>query len=153
MDNVPVRFIFIGIHIISKNVVELLQPLINSVVFSFNIKVETQVQAENRLVVSVVSVTITEQNRSLELANFKIACLFQIDNFSETIKANEQGVYIVPPDFEATTRPVSISTARGILYSELRGTYLNNAIMPVIYMDTFVEEQKKPNPHEFAATQ
>jgi hypothetical protein len=150
MDNVQVRFLFVGIHIISKNMLELPQPPTNGVVFNFNLKVETQIQAENKLVISVVSVTITDQQRSLDLANFKIACLFQIDNFREAIVLNDEGLYIVPPNFEATIRPVSISTARGIIYSELRGTHLNNAIMPVVYMDSFVEEQKQPNQKELA---
>jgi len=71
-----------------------------------------------------------------------------IENFEEKIKLNDERKYVIPTAFEMFMRSVSISTTRGIVYAELRGTYLHNAIMPVFLIDKMEpielnEEQRK----------
>ena len=89
-----------------------------------------------------VTVKINELNTSQKLAEIKVACLFNIKNFNDVIKRNEESdVYHIPKELELIIRPVAISTTRGIIYSEFRGTYLANAIMPIVFMDTMKEEK------------
>ena len=88
---------------------------------------------------------INEASKKYELAKFRIAFLFEIEDFENVIKLNDQNIYIVPHHFENIFKPVAISTARGIIYSEFRGTYLQGAIMPVIFMNTLVEEPINEN--------
>jgi hypothetical protein len=143
MDNIidpPIDFRFATIQIASKRMEQNTNPVNNDVVFNFNIKVETRVQAANRLVMPFVTVVITEQDKPIELASFTIVCIFHVENFEETVKLNEQNLYIVPPDFDTMIRQISISTTRGVIYSELRGTYLHNAIVPVFFMDALKQE-------------
>ena len=71
-----------------------------------------------------------------------MACLLQVDEFDNKILLNESKLYVIPPQLETIIRTVSVSTARGILYSELRGMYLHNVILPVVYMTSGGEVPK-----------
>ena len=138
MDNIKIALRFIGLHIISKEMVEMpIDLVIAAPIFNFDIRVESKVQAEKSLVLSVVHVSIRELNKPLKLANISTVCIFEIEDFINVVIHNEAGLYVIPDQLEALIRPVSISTTRGIIYSEFRGTYLNNAIMPIILMNTF----------------
>lgn len=134
MSDTPIKFSFVDIQIISK---KLESPLIFNEIkgdFSFEIQVEIRIKPELSLVIPYVSVKVKDINNSEPLATFIIACLFHVIDFNHVVKLKENGVYHVPQELEKTIKPVSISTIRGIIYSELRGTYLSKAIMPVIYM-------------------
>lgn len=131
-----INFRFTTIQIISKRVAEM-QPEILNKPFNFQITVEIKVQAPSKLVIAYVYVKILFEGNSESVADFTVACGFQIDEFAEYIKTNDAGIAIIPQHFDELIRPISISTARGVIYSDLRGTYLQNAIMPVIFMDQF----------------
>jgi hypothetical protein len=99
-------------------------------IFAFDVKVDVRVQAENKLVMPFVEVAIRDGEKSDHLADFRIACIFVIPEFETKILLNEKNVYVIPPELEKRIKPIAISTARGIIYSELRGTYISTAIMP-----------------------
>lgn len=130
--NEQIKFRFAAIQIISKT----LEPRPEKIegIFNFDIKAEIKVGESHNLVMPHIYVKIKDADNPNPLASFIIAFLFEVIEFSTLIKINENGLYDIPKELEDTIRPVSISTARGIIYSELRGTYLQNAIMPVVYM-------------------
>lgn len=129
-----INFRFASIHVMSKRVEELkIENLGKS--FNFQVTVETKVQPAGKLVIPFIYVKIMFVDNTDSIADFTIACAFYIEEFEKIILPNEEGVYTVPQDFDNLIRPISISTARGVIASDLRGTYLQNAIMPVIFMD------------------
>ncbi|MDP4285080.1 MAG: hypothetical protein Q8891_11700 [Bacteroidota bacterium] len=136
---------FIGIDIMSKSMVE--RPAnfpVGIVEYNFEIKVESKVIADQKILMPVVTVKINELTTSERLAEIKAACLFSIENFDEIIaKKEDNGLYNIPVELEKLLRPVALSTTRGIIFSEFRGTYLANAIMPIIFMDTMKEEKSE----------
>lgn len=139
MNSENIEFRFSSINIVSKSLKRPPQKFSGGS-YNFDIKVENVVQKENNAVIVYVSSNIRYAEEKQELASFIIACWFEVVNFSEKIIANENGVFIIPPGFNSTIQPVSISTARGVIFSELRGTYLHNAIMPIIYMNELKSE-------------
>lgn len=140
MSENPIKFRFAGIEIIAKSLSEIRPTnLINTNVL-FDLKIEVKVQAELKMVLPYVTVKIRSAEIPDYLASFIIACFFEVEDFDNAILLNEQGLHVIPPELDMTIRPVSISTARGIIYSELKGTYLQNSIMPVVYMNTLTPE-------------
>lgn len=127
---------FTGIQIVSKELAERPADMKPLPIFNFEIKVENKVQAQHNLVFTIVHITITEAEKPAILSKLTSNCVFEIENFKDVIKLNENGLFHIPPNLDAILRPVAISTTRGILYSEFRGTYLDAAIMPIIFMDT-----------------
>lgn len=140
-----INFRFNTVQIISKRVAEM-QPEILNKPFNFQITVEIKVQRPSKLVIAYVYAKILFEGNPESVADFTVACGFQIDEFEEYIKTNEAGISIVPQPFDELIRPISISTARGVIYSDLRGTYLQNAIMPVIFMNQFKAISKEDIP-------
>jgi len=141
MNNEPIKFRFVSIQIISKSIAALLpENLDRQLFFNFDIKVETRVQAPLKFVIPFVSVKIRQGENPESLAEFVIACYFEIEDFENVITLNDDGLFNVPVQLDSLIRPVSVSTARGIIYSELRGTYLQNTIMPVVFMNDFKME-------------
>lgn len=128
---------FTGIEIVSKLLSERPKELTRNPIFTFEIKVENRVRAQDNLVFAIVDIKITEADKpDVILAKITTNCVFAIENFKDVIQLQNNGLYHIPPNLDAILRPVAISTTRGILYSEYRGTYLDSAIMPIIFMDT-----------------
>lgn len=143
MSEEQIEFRFAGLQTLSKSLVAL-QPGETTADFIFEVKVETKVQAEVGNVIVVVIVKIIDDNKQSVLAAYEIWCIFQIFDFDKKILKNEVGLYAIPDILQKTFLPVSISTVRGIIFSDLVGTYLQNAIMPVIYMNSFMQEELTP---------
>jgi hypothetical protein len=143
MSEEKIEFRFSGIQVMAKNLYPLAVNRPVPILFNFEVKVETRVQPEVGFVVMNVIVTIRD-NDYLETvcADFSVWCLFQIIDFDKFIKKTAGGEYLIPELLDKTIKPVSISTVRGIIYSDLRNTYLLNAIMPVIYITDFKNEKK-----------
>jgi hypothetical protein len=137
-----IQFRFVNIQITSKQLVE---PKPVEIQVNFKIKVDTKVQADLNLVIMNVVVVIQDVKTNDMLAEFAISCFFEIIDFHKHIKLNDDQLYVIPPHLESTIKPVSISTSRGVVYSDLRGTYLQGIIMPVVYMTDFVPDNKKEN--------
>ena len=139
MNNEQINFKFAAIQILSKRVLEM-PPGKAGTVFSFEIKVEVKVQLSMKLVIPHITVQIIDDETKKELAEFVIDYLFEVEDFDKVIVKNTHGLYVIPELLENIIKPVSVSTTRGIIYSELRGTYLHSAVMPVVFMDKFVAD-------------
>lgn len=144
MENESIRYSLQGIEIIAK-FMEQMPPTGIIQRFKFDIKVETKVQADTNLVIPFVTITIRNEETLQVLALFTIACLFRIEEFEKKILLDPVNkLYNIPPRLESVISPISISTTRGIVFSELKGTYLHKAIVPVVFMKTLPE----PKPTE-----
>ena len=100
--------------------------------FDFKLVIHQKVNEEKGLVVVVVEVGISQQEETLLLAEYEIAVGFEVIDFAKHITKNDKGVFVVPEALGFITNTISISTVRGYLYSQLKGTYLHKAIMPII---------------------
>jgi hypothetical protein len=61
-----------------------------------------------------------------------------IENFEDTLKKDEDDKYIIPGDLEGMLKQISISTIRGFMFSEFRGTHLHKAILPILLSESLV---------------
>ena len=84
-------------------------------------------------------ITINELDNQAKLAFFKTICLFEFPEFDAHFTKREDNNFDIPVDLEIMLKSVSISTARGVVFSELRGTYLHGAILPLIDIATPVK--------------
>ncbi len=99
--------------------------------FKYDIALEQLIDVENKKILVNTTVTIAELvNEESPLAKLSIGCGFYIDNFDDFFDRENQ-VANFPEIFVITINSISISTLRGIMFSELSGTYLHNAILPI----------------------
>jgi len=142
MSNDPIAFRFSSIQIISKKLVPPPEDFTGTVGYSFTILVETKIDEKLKAVSPVVYIKILYgegegEGEKMELANFVVAYYFELADFEKVMLKNDENAYVIPDELDSLIKPTAISTTRGIMYSELRGTYLHNVVMPVVFMDKF----------------
>ena len=100
--------------------------------FTFNINIESKADAVNKLVFVIVNVDIRNDDQSLILGSLSVSCIYEIVNFEELIKTDTEGKYTIPQPMIEILNSISISTIRGVMFSTFRGTFLHNAILPIV---------------------
>ncbi len=104
-----------------------------SQIYNFEVTTESSLQKDNHNIFIFVKVNLSEEpERAIHLASFIFVCIFEIENYDEVVTLNDNGLYTIDYDLEMYLRSASISTSRGIIWCELKGSYLHNAVMPVI---------------------
>lgn len=135
MENSQIKFRLKEIQIISKKVA---QPPIHIIIngiqneMLFDMKSDFKVDAEKKIVAVITYTGIRELQSEEYLADFSFAYLFEVIDFDKYIKLTSENVFHIPEQLVPTMKQVAISTSRGIIFSEVRGTYLHNVMMPII---------------------
>lgn len=127
---------FHGVDIIEKCLYKL--SVTEEDVFFFEVKSQSLVDSAQKLIVTFVEVNIKKANSSEIIAAIICGFGYVVENFENSLEKNEESNYIIPSELEKMLRDVSISTMRGIMFSEFRGTQLHKAILPLIKSDSFM---------------
>lgn len=107
--------------------------------FSFDVRVQSILDGANKSIVTYVEVNIKKEKTTNELAKFLIAVSFLVENFKRAFPATKDkdtGGDVIIADLDNALKNIAISTARGIIFSELRGTFLQQATLPLIAIDS-----------------
>ncbi|HEY1017918.1 MAG TPA: hypothetical protein VGE25_02925 [Sediminibacterium sp.] len=123
-----------GIEILDKKLNQV-KSISEDQEFRFEIKAQLSAQVEKRLAIVFSQVNIKKDDDDTILASLTIACGFSIPEIEEHFLIEKSGVKI-PKEIDLMLRSMTISTMRGILFSELRGTVLHKAYLPMIAPQT-----------------
>ena len=77
-----------------------------------------------------VGATVFSKRKEL-LAEVNINIFYVVENIKNFENKKEKKMEF-PEDFSIALNSVSISTLRGIMFSQFRGTYLHNAFLPIV---------------------
>lgn len=131
-------FQFKGIEVLDVKLSCPKQPLPAQMTFHFKIGLEQKINAENKLVIVITTVDVLHEDNETRLASLRASCIFEIANFEDFLIEGSQQVSI-PDTIMVTLSSVSISTIRGIMYSQFKGTFLHSAILPIVDPKAFVK--------------
>jgi hypothetical protein len=104
------------------------------IILNFEIKIDASVDPGQALVIS--STTVRIKNGDIELGHIECACVFSVNNFSEMVAMRPNNQFEIDPPFADTLNSIAISTTRGVMYSELKGTVLHTALLPLLDIKT-----------------
>lgn len=107
--------------------------------FNFEIKVEHKILADNNIIAVVITIDINNNPKEGKLGSLMASCIFEIQGLKEFIDP-KKSLPDLPQDFLAAINSISLSTVRGIMFSQFRGTFLHNAILPVLDPKSFVTQ-------------
>jgi hypothetical protein len=138
---VEIKFQIKGIEILDLNIIYPKAPLIGEVVFKFNINVELKTVNENSLVMAIVSVDVLDNKTADKYGLVKVNCIYGVDNFISFVNSESKKVDF-PKQFVTALNSISLSTTRGIMYDQFRGTFLHGAILPILDPKSFDEHTK-----------
>ncbi|MBA4411561.1 MAG: hypothetical protein C0397_19345 [Odoribacter sp.] len=131
-------FLLKGIELLDVKLNHLKQPLPVQTTFHFNIGLEHQINNENKLIIVVTTVDIIHEDNETRLASIKASCIYEIANFEDFLIVGSQQVSF-PDTMLITLNSISLSTVRGIMFSQFKGTFLHTAFLPIIDPKTFVK--------------
>jgi hypothetical protein len=129
-----INFRLKNIEIAQSSLTAIDYALPDDVIFKFNINIEHLVNIDQNLIVIKPIVAIFIEEEQSILANLSVNLVFEIEDLASF--AIEKEVKL-PSDIVIAMNSISISTLRGIMFSTLKGTYLHNAILPVIDPKSF----------------
>lgn len=104
-------------------------PLAN---FNFIINIESKADSSNKLVFVIVNIKIESEDQKQTFGTLTISCIYTVLNFDQVIKIDPTGKYDIPQMLIEILNSISISTARGVMFSTFKGTFLHNAFLPII---------------------
>ena len=102
------------------------------VTFNFEISLDANVDHSQKLVINNTRIKIKGDQNEAILGSLICACIFSVANFEEVIKMKEDGQADIDEAFVEAINSISISTTRGVMFSELKGTVLHYAFLPII---------------------
>ena len=141
IQKAEIKFLIKGIELLDSNITYPKAPLIGDVVFKFDINVEIKIINEQSLIMAIVSVGILD-NKTIDKYGFiRVNCIFGIDNFASFVNSETKKVDF-PKPFITSLNSIALSTTRGIMFDQFRGTFLNGAILPILD-PTFLEKNIK----------
>lgn len=100
------------------------------VTFNFEINIRQGVNAQDRIVLAIASVEIYSLNSTVLLGSYEAAFSFEFEDFEDVFP--ETASMEVPENLSTAINSICISTTRGLMFGAFKGTYLHNAILPLI---------------------
>ena len=134
--NNQIQFQFKNIEILDLNLI-FPGSLINQLeTFHFKIQLHHRINEINKLLFVDTTVDIFHNDETTKLGAIKVTCVFHIKNILD-FKPTEEKQFDLPEDFLLKINSITLSTVRGVMYSELKGTFLHNAILPLLNPSKF----------------
>lgn len=101
---------------------------------NYHLNITSKVIVEKKIIVQQINIDIDTLIPKESLAAIKILIGYIVDPFDDFVKLDKaQKLYVIDPKLEGLIRNISIGTSRGILLTRLQGTYLSDAILPIVH--------------------
>lgn len=107
--------------------------------YNFDITIQHNITDKDKLIIVAPAISIRINNEEETRGRFKANIVFQVQNLDD-FKTQKTGKYEIPESFITILNSISISTSRGLLFSAFKGTFLHNAILPIVNPDDFKKE-------------
>ena len=136
MDSKNINFQLKGIELVSFTLnppPTLLNP---ERVYNFEINIEQRINPDEKQVNVFVSIDLIYDADKQCHASIKTSCLFLVENLPEFTSPTSNLVEL-PDQFIVTLNSISLSTTRGIMFSQFKGTYMHPAILPIVNPASF----------------
>jgi len=113
--------------------------------YHFNLGLEHKIANEQKVIFVLIKVEVFHEDKKTLLGSLRTSLNFVVDNFEEIIqKKDKNSKVIIPTEFIDILNSISISTLRGMMFCIFRGTFLHNAVLPIIAPKSLKKEPKNP---------
>lgn len=135
-----VTFQIKGVELIESCINPTSNTLAPEMIFNFDINMEHRVNPENDILIVVCSVSVFSEKRDEQLGKLKAGCIYLINDLKQFVNPETKALEL-PEPVATALNSVSISTTRGLMFSMFRGTYLHNAVLPVVDPTSFTMQK------------
>jgi len=110
--------------------------------YTFEVNVLNQGYIKENILNSMISMKVfLDKEKKTELGNISISNIFEINNLNEFVNEKENSLNL-PDSFEASIIGISLSHTRAIFVTKCAGTFLQNAVMPILNPTEFLKNQQ-----------
>ena len=106
------------------------QPLPDNMTFNFNLNITYKLNEEKELANLITSISVLSEDHKTQLGSIKSNCAIFIQNLANYIDENKK--ISLPDELITSLNSLAISTTRGMMFSEFRGTFLHDAVLPLL---------------------
>jgi|SRR6056297_1080941 len=135
-----IEFQIKGIEILN---IELKKPQIQlpaTPVFHFNINLLHKINPEKNLVFVIVEVKVLNDDKQTLFGNISVSNIFHIVNFDDLKGDKTNNSVSIPKEIIDLFNSIAVSNTRGVMFASFKGTFLHNAVLPVIDTKGFKQE-------------
>jgi len=118
-----------GIEIIDLQLIHPEKAIPEDIIYDFEIDIKHRLNIENDLVFVICNVDVFIE-KDLKLGQLKLNCAFHFSSIKNLL-AKDQKLNL-PEDVVVTINSIAISTIRGVMFSEFKGTFLHSAMIPLV---------------------
>lgn len=97
----------------------------------FKITIEQKIDILNKKLLIAPEIIIQDKNQKKDIGSIKVELLYNITNMDDFFD-EEKSQVTFPKKIVSMLNSISLSTVRGIMFSQFKDTNLHNAILPVI---------------------
>jgi hypothetical protein len=94
--------------------------------FLFDVEIKQQIEQKDKTIISNI-VLVIKDVKGIILGNLSISCVFEVENLNDLVKSKASFT-----EFGLKINKITIATARGVMFGLFRGTFLHNAILPIV---------------------
>jgi hypothetical protein len=100
--------------------------------YSFGINIVQGVNVDESLI--RVSCTFIISNENIEYGTITTTCTFHVENIDKLVDVDKK--IGLPDEYADILNGICISTSRGVSFSQFKGTFLHDAIIPIVDVKT-----------------
>lgn len=108
--------------------------------FNFDINLESNVDINSKLVIIFTKIRILADDQSTQLGSLTSATIFSLANFDDVVKLHSNNSFELPDELANTFNSIALSSTRGMMFSEFKGTLLHHALLPIIDLKSLRKE-------------
>jgi len=131
-----------GIEILDSFLKTPKQSIPKGTAYQFNMNIEHRIDLGRKFVMVLTDVSCFVDDAQGDLGKFKSSCIFYIPQLEKYIDKETKALNL-PEQFLISINSISISTTRGLMFSFLKGTFLHNAVIPIVDPTAFKMEINK----------
>jgi len=135
-DTSEISFQIMGMEILDSCLNAPSSPLPPNSNFQFELGIEHRFNIEKKLVIVICNVSIKDQSKDILYGQLRGSCIFFIEK-SEDFFVHENKSLNFPEPLIVTLNSITISSIRGLMFSFFRGTFLHQAVLPIIDPKSF----------------
>jgi hypothetical protein len=132
--NKQVSFQLKGIELLGIELNQPTKPLPEPTNFHFEISLEHRINGADKLAIVICTISIQEEDEKLKFGKIQVSCIFEVANMQVFRLESDNKI---PDSMLITLNSITVSTVRGIMFAEFKGTFLHNALLPVVDPQSF----------------
>jgi len=100
--------------------------------FLYNVRIVQDIDRNKKLVFIIVHVDIHSVEEKKDVGSISVSHIYELANFEEAVTILDEHNFKIPEPLNDILNSISISTTRGVMFSTYKGTFLHNAILPIV---------------------